>query len=81
MWPHQDQNLGTYMPMNAPMGNNGIPYDSLNTSYTMQPLEEAQQVWAPCAEDEGIGGSEVVGKDFDQWIHHQNHQPGYGGPQ
>ncbi|KUL91506.1 hypothetical protein ZTR_01599 [Talaromyces verruculosus] len=79
MWPQQDQDLGTYMPMSAPMGNNG--YDPLNNSYNMQPLEEGQQVWAPCAEDEGIGGSEVVGKDFDQWIHHQNHQSGYGGPQ
>lgn len=80
IWPQPGQDLGTYMPMSAPMVNNGGSYDPLNTSYTMQPLEEGQQVWAR-GEDEGIGGSEVVGKDFDQWIHHQNHQPGYGGPQ
>lgn len=78
MWSHQDQDLGAYIPMTAPIGTNGVSYDQLNASYAMQPLEEGQQVWA---EDEGIGGSEVGGKDFDQWIHHQNHQPGYGGPQ
>jgi hypothetical protein len=81
MWPHQDQDLGTYMPMSASMVNNGVSYGPLNSSYTVQPLEEGQQVWAPFGEDEGVGGSEVVGKNFDQWIHHQNHQPGYGGPQ
>uniref|UniRef100_A0A093V5C0 Transcription factor ste11 n=1 Tax=Talaromyces marneffei PM1 TaxID=1077442 RepID=A0A093V5C0_TALMA len=80
MWPQHDQDLGTYMPMSAPMGNNGDSYDPLNTGYTMQPLEEGQQVWAPCGENEGISGCEVVGKDFDQWIHNQNHHH-YGGPQ
>ncbi|EED24298.1 HMG box protein, putative [Talaromyces stipitatus ATCC 10500] len=82
MWPQHDQDLSSYMPMSGPIGNNGVSYDSLNANYTMQPLEEGQQVWAQCGEDEGIGGSEVIGKDFDQWIHNQNHhQPVYGGPQ
>ncbi|OKL59970.1 hypothetical protein UA08_04616 [Talaromyces atroroseus] len=78
LWHHDHQGLGPYMPMSSSMGNHhGLAYNSLTAAYgSMQQLEEGQPVWTQ-GEDDGIAVPEV-GKDFDQWIHSQNHHAVYG---
>lgn len=82
MWHHDQQGLGHhYMPISSSMGNHhGIAYNSLTAAYggiQQQQLEEGQPVWTTQGEEEGIAVPEV-GKDFDQWIHSQNHHAVYG---
>lgn len=68
----------SYMPVNGSMGNHGMGYSSLAapTYAGIQQIEEGQHGWDH-SEDDGIAVPEV-GKDFDQWIHSQNHHPVYG---